>query len=46
MPSGDKYIGLTSYLERLGQDSIKMAFEEIKKQIRTSSISHGFLRKW
>lgn len=33
MPKGDKYIALTSYLEKCGKDEIKMSFSEIEKII-------------
>lgn len=30
MAKGDKYIALTSYLEKTGQDVVKMSFKEIE----------------
>ena len=31
MAKGDKYIALTAYLEKCGQDVVKMSFNEIEK---------------
>ena len=33
MAKGDKYISLTAYLEKSGQDVVKMSFNEIEKVI-------------
>lgn len=33
MPKGDKFIALTAYLEKCGEDKIKMTFSEIEKII-------------
>lgn len=44
MPKGDKYIGLTNYLENIDCKSITMSFNDIEKQIGTilpqSAYSH------
>lgn len=39
MPSGDKYVGLTTFLENCGQDRIELTIPEIDRMV-------GGLPKW
>ena len=48
MPKGDKFIALTSYLEKCGKDEIKMSFSEIERIIgfRLSDSAYTYPAQW
>lgn len=48
MPKGDKYIALTSYLKRYGQDEISMTFSEIEKVLgfELSKSAYTYPAQW
>ena len=48
MPKGDKFIALTSYLEKCGKDEIKMSFSEIERIIgfRLPDSAYTYLAQW
>ena len=48
MPKGDKFIALTAYLEKCGEDKIKMTFSEIEKIIgcRLPDSAYTYPAQW
>jgi hypothetical protein len=48
MPKGDKFIALTSYLEKCGKDEIKMSFSEIEKILgfQLSNAAYLYPAQW
>lgn len=48
MPKGDKFIGLTAYLEKCGKDEIKMSFSDIEKilGLRLSKSAYLYPEYW